>query len=260
MSSFLASLRRSAAFAGALLLFAMPASAWDIEIGLNFLYDALYVSSSTGSGATWTTVDERVRASDVPGPTIPNIWTTQAWDGMEWPSDTLSASEGITWADLYHDDVTEEFFDSGSAAVFGSVAAGDAAGAGFAYDFDLVVNPFSSATVSLDPAEAYVYLDSGVGDVGTAFARFRLYSTDYALNDPGGANAPWADDLYSIEAGDPLTEEGATFSNNFVNGTGSPVTYHLRMEASASVFAIPEPAGLALLGVAGLMLAVRRRA
>ncbi|MAE94473.1 MAG: hypothetical protein CL910_07425 [Deltaproteobacteria bacterium] len=70
---------------------------------------------------------------------------------------------------------------------------------------------------------------------------------------------PWANDFYSLQAGDPLIDTGATFSHDFVNNTGSAVTYNLRFEAAASVFAVPEPGAMALLAVAGLVLAVRRR-
>lgn len=221
-----------------------PAFAWDVAIGTNFLDGALYVGSGSGPAPTWTTIDERVHASDVPGPTVPINWVTQAWDPIleEWPADILEDFEGVTQASIYNDDLDIEFWGSAEAFVFGTVSNGDAAGAAIAYDFELILEPFSTANVDLDSLETYVYLESGPSDVGTAFAQAKLYQTDVGINDPGGANMPLASDNYLIEAGDPAVNAQPSFSSSFENFTASPATYNLRFEASVSVLEVPEPA------------------
>lgn len=236
-------------------LFAGPALAWDIAVGTNSLDIGLYVQSWSGPGFTWLTLEERVFAADQGGPLVPNNWTTQSWDDLDlsWPADQMSVTEGVARGSVYNDDTATEFWTSGEAAVFGSVAPGAAAGAGIGYDFEFVVLPFSTANLLLTPSETYVFMSSQPGDVGTAFATVKLYSTDLDLNDPGGANSPWAQDVFSLEAGGTQVEDFPTFTKSFVNNTSSPQTYQLRFEATALVFAVPEPqAGAAL--AAGLLL------
>jgi len=248
------------------LVTSAPALAWDVAIGTFPLDIALYVGSGSGSAPTWTTIDERVRASDVPGPTVPNNWVTQTWDpiGQTWPAEFIEAMEGVTGAAIYNDDLDLEFWNSGEAVVFGSVANGDAVGAGIAYDFELTLAPFTTANVVLDSSETYVYVESGPGDVGTAFAQAKLFRTDVGINDPGGVNMPLAIDSYSLVAGDPLIDTQPSFSSPFSNFTPSPVTYFLRFEANVSVLEVPEPtfASATLLGslfVMGIGRARRRR-
>lgn len=249
-------------FAGALL--AAPAAlAWDVAIGTGFLDSALFIGSGSGAFPTWTTIDERVRASDVPGATIPNNWVTQAWDPIagEWPSEGLDVSEGVTQAVVSNEDLFNEFWDSSEAFVFGPVSNGDAAGAGVGYDFELTLSPFTTATIELDAFETFVIMASEPGDVGNAFAQARLFQTDVGLNDPGGVNMPLAQDAYSLAAGDPPIDTNPSFSHLFENFTNAPVTYALRFEMSASVFAVPEPTvGAALaFGALGLAGAGRMR-
>ncbi|MEZ4331820.1 MAG: hypothetical protein R3F35_08690 [Myxococcota bacterium] len=236
---------------------ASPAAAWDVSIGMNFLENGLYVESWSGPGFDWTTLDERIRASDQPGPTVPIVWTTQSWDGLagEWPQADLTVSEGITQASLYNDDPTNEFWSSAEAFVFGPVASGDAVGAGVAYDFEFVVQPFTTGDLVLDSGETYVYLESEPGDVGNAFASSRLYLPDVDINDPGGSNMPLALDAYALAAGGAIVDESPTLSWSFQNATGSPETYHLRLEMSAAVFAVPEPGVAMALAAGGIGLA-----
>ena len=242
-------------------LVASPVLAWDIAIGTNFLDTSLYVGSGSGPLPTWTTLDERVRASDVPGPTVPAIWVTQTWDPIagEWPAEFIETSEGATQASIYNDDVAAEFWGSAEAFVFGSIPSGDAAGAAVGYDFEFTLAPFSTATIVLDEFETYVYMESAPGDVGTGFAQAKLFRTDVGLDDPGGANMPLAADLYSLQAGDPIIDTQPSFSSPFTNSTSSPVTIPLRFEASVSVFAVPEPGfGMSLVVCTGAMAAIGR--
>jgi len=250
-------------FCGLGLAASGPALAWDVAIGTNPLDIALYVGSGSGSAPTWTTIDERVRASDVPGPTVPNNWVTQTWDSGAglWPAEFIEASEGTTQATIYNDDLDVEFWGSGEASVFGTVSNGDAVGSGIAYDFDLTLAPFTTANVVLDSLETYVYVESGPGDIGTAFAQAKLFQTDVGLNDPGGSNMPLAIDSYTLVAGDPIIDTQPAFSSPFTNFTSSPVTYHLRFEANVSVLEVPEPAmaSATLLGSLFLIGIGRRR-
>ncbi|MBK7952436.1 MAG: hypothetical protein IPK00_27695 [Deltaproteobacteria bacterium] len=242
-------------------LLAGPALAWDVSVGTNDLDIGLYVQSWSGPGFTWLTLGERVRAADQGGPTVPNNWTTQSWDDLDqsWPADQMSAIDGVARGSIYNDDTSIEFWTSGEAAIFGPVAPGDAVGAGVGYDFEFVVLPFTTANLLLDPSETYVFMDSQPGDVGIAFATVKLYSTDLDLNAPGGSNSPWAQDGYTLEAGGPLVEDFPTFTKSFVNNTSSPQTYQLRFEASASVFAVPEPQIGAAMAAGLLCLAGLRR-
>ncbi len=259
MSLILLPSRLRACLVGALLLVASPALAWDISIGSNFLANALYIDSASGGFPTWTTIDERVRASDQPGSTVPISWNTQSWDGFQWPTDNFQTTDGVTTAYITHNDVTDEFFDSAEAFLFGSVAPGDAAGACFGYDFDLTLNPFSSASIFLDPLETFVYLESMPGDVGTGFAQLRLYDPTVDINAMGGVNNPWASDVFSHQPGDAITDTNATFSHTFVNGTNAAKTYRLRFDGTVAVFATPEPATLALIGMAAIAFGMRRQ-
>lgn len=254
--------RWAAALAAALLLHAGPASAWSISVGTGFLSDAFYLSGWTGPPSAepgWTTVQEGVRAIDGTGPTFPIVWDFQSWDGSAWPMDSLDASDSVTFAAISHGDVSEEDWDSAEAAVFGAVAAGTAVGAGFAYDFEFVLNPFQTATVLLEDGFSFLEIESDVGDIGFGFAALKLYSTDVDINDPGGANMPYASFSSSHTAGDPMTFLSPTFSFDFVNSTASPLTFNLRLEGTASVFAVPEPGTAALLGFGGVLLGVWRQ-
>lgn len=259
----------SAVFTAALLLQAAPASAWDISVGISsYLDDPFYVQSASGSH-TWTTVQEGVRADQGTSSGIPNNWTFQTWDeiGGMWPSDVLDDTDPptppFTEAHIYHGDVTEEFWDSSEAFVYGALAAGSGVASGWAYDFQLVLNPFSSADIVLDEfagSPAFIYMDSDLAsDVGTAFGQIRLYSTDVGLSAPGGVNNPWAQQLETLTAGGTTVDEVASFSHLFSNSTASAVTYNLRLEGSVSVFAVPEPGVVALLGLGVLGLVARRR-
>ena len=255
MTGLAVSLRRGVSLVPACLFFALPAAAWDVSIGTQFLENALYVESWSGPGFDWTTLDERVRASEEPGPTVPIVWTTQSWDPElgEWPVADLQVSEGVTFAVLYNDETTTERWTSAEAAIFGTVQTGRAVGAGVAYDFEFVVQPFTSGTLVLDAGETYARLASDPGDVGTAFANVRLYRPDVDINAPGGSNFPLAQDAYTLAAGAPAIE-GATPSLewSFQNSTGVPQSNHLRLELSSSVLAVPEP-GLAAGILAGAL-------
>lgn len=263
MSGFLASRRRSIALVVGSMFVAVQASAWDVSVGTFFLDNALYVESWSGPGFSFTTIDERVRAADVPGTSLPIFWNAQTWDSDlgEWPQADLTVSQGATFASLFNDDVTTEKWTSAEAAVFGALAVGRAAGSGVAYDFDFVVQPFTTGNLFLDPGETYVRLASEPGDVGSAFATIRLYRPDVDLNAPGGVNAPLAQSAHALAAGNAPIEANPTFSWSFQNATGSPQTTRLRLELSTSVLSVPEPAGAAGLaaGVIGL-LGVGRRA
>jgi hypothetical protein len=111
-------------------------------------------------------------------------------------------------------------------------------GSHFAYDFELTLDPYASATVDFTDPDTFVHLASQTGDVGVAFAGLNLYSTDIDLDTPGGANIPY-------------------FSHY-----ESP-TYRLRLEACALVFTtpVPEPAtyGMLLAGLGQVAMTVRRR-
>lgn len=175
----------------------------------------------------------------------------------EWPQADLALDSGATFARIYNDEVFNEFWGSAEAVVFGSVPNGPlgrAAGSGVAYDFEFVVQPFTTGILSLDPGETHVRLSSDPGDVGTGFASIRLYRPDIALNAPGGANAPLAQSAHTLLAGGTPVETNPTFSWNFQNSTGSPQTYRLRLDLSAAVVVVPEPTIAAGIAVGSLGL------
>lgn len=254
----------STVLATALLLQAGSAAAWNISVGTGNLGDAFSIDSSSGS-YTWTTLQAGVQADEGTSSNIPINWTFQSWDGTEWPSielhDVDPAFPPATEAHVYYDDVADEYWSSAEAFVYGSVAVGKGVSAGWAYDFELVLDPFSSVEVLLDPNYASVYLESDLpGDTGDAFGQIKLYSTDLDVNDNGGANHPWAGTFQWLPAQGATIDDPAGFSHLFDNPTGSSVTYTLRLEGSSLVFAVvPEPGTLTLLGAGVLCMAVRRR-
>lgn len=260
-----------------MLVFPKNVTAWDIEVGTNSNIDeVLYVDSATGS-FTWTTIAEGVFAGSGVG-SIPSTLTLQPWDTgtMTWPMGSIDQevnSVGVSaFATMEHyggmlpDSTDDEFADFASASVFGDIPSGEAYGAGWAYDFELTLEVGTEVTLFLDPANSYVYMETAAGDDGFAFANLELFSTDVGLNDPGGANNPYASAPYflsSASIGDVI-DENPTFVHTFSNVAGaSPLTYQLRLAGSSLVFenvsAIPEPSSLLPLCVAAMTLVNRRR-
>ena len=164
---------------------------------------------------------------------------------------------------LSHNSVNDEFFDSASARVFGDIAPGEAFGAAWAYEFELILNLSSTANVFLDSSGTGAFLDSGPADDGVGFASAKLFSFDVGFNDPGGANNPYDQELFSLVA--PQTggaiDSPITLSHLFSNPGGTSKTFNLRLEGAVSIFenAIPEPSSLVLVALGGLAVALRRR-
>ena len=235
--------------------------AWDAAVGIDRIDDYFYVDSFSGS-FTWTTLSEGVDASSGTGSSLPNSPTSQDWDGSSWPSDIMSedGSEAGVFAESYlehYDGVTDEFFDYAEAYVFGDIPFDKSFGASWFYDFELVLDPGSTANVFLDSDGAYGYIESEAGDDGNAFVSISLYSFDIDLDDPGGVNDPYDEDFLFLSAPPVggIADSPLGLSHTFSNAGGTPVTYNLRLEGSAIVFEniIPEPGTLvlAILGVLG---------
>lgn len=258
---FLASRRAGVSLLAASILLAGPAQAWDVSVSTFFLENALYVSQWSGPGTVVTTLDERVRATEVAGSSLPIFWTAQTWDPDfgEWPQADLLTSGGVAFANLFNDEPTTERWTSAEAAVFGGLASGRVAGSGVAYDFDFQVLPFTTGTLFLDPGETYLRLASAPGDVGSAFAAMKLYRPDVDPNAPGGSNFPLAQFSQGLAAGGAPIDVTPTFSWGFQNATGTPQTQRLRFELSASVLSVPEPGSSAALAAGLLGLAALTR-
>ncbi|MCA9229871.1 MAG: PEP-CTERM sorting domain-containing protein [Planctomycetales bacterium] len=245
------------------------ALAWDVSVYIDRLEDYFYVDLFSGSH-TWTTVEEGLRADSGTGNSLPNNNITQAWDGTMWPSDVMSDSEtgvGVS-ADAvieHYDGLTDEYWDYAEAIVFGDIPSDQSYGAAWFYDFDLTLDPGATANVFLDSGGAYGYIASEAGDDGIAFASVRIYSIDFDVDTLGGVNNPYDIDSLFLSAppAGGLAESPFGLSHEFENLGGSPVTYHLRLQGSVTVFepaVVPEPATLVLAGLAsGAALTGRRR-
>lgn len=245
------------------------AHAWNVEVGIDRLEDYFYVDSfSGGTPPSMVTLQEGIFASSDTG-SFDSTYTFQTWNGSAWSS--TGTFEDVIFVDgvsaeshmEHYDDpgINDEYPDSSYAFVFGDIAPGQAYGASWAFDFELTVAPFSFASVLLDSDGAYGFIVTEPGDDGNAFASIRLYDPTVGLNDPGGANDPFAID--SIFATSPPIgqdiDEQLGFTHTFTNNTGSAVTYSLRLAGRASVFeTVPEPATAGLLLALGLPMLIRR--
>ncbi len=233
------------------LLSASNLSAWDAYVSVDDLESSFYVDFFSGTH-TWTTLGEGINADSGTGTSLPNNLITQTWDGSAWPSDAIYDDEtvfGVTAESSieHYDGVEDEFFDYAEIYVYGDIPADTSFGGSWYYDFELVLDPFSTANVYLDPLSANAGILSEVGDEGNAFASIRLHSTDVDLNDPGGANDPYDVDSLFLAApptGDELNSQ-FELSHEFNNTGASPITYNLRLRASVSIFESPSSEELA---------------
>ena len=77
------------AVALALCLSAGRVLAWDVTAAVDG-FDLQFGVDTWSGSFDWITLGERVYAGSGPG-FVPLLWETQAWDGVEWPNDTLQA-------------------------------------------------------------------------------------------------------------------------------------------------------------------------
>lgn len=257
-------------------LSASPAAqAWEVSTTLNDFGNSFQVSSWSGSGWTWTSLQEGTSTTFGASGGIPIDFVFQTWDGNAWPTSYFynefnePSGTASAWASWDHDDAENEFARNVEATVYdasSSLSNGEAMGAMFAYDFQFSLDPGTDATISYADGDAYAYLESYFGESGVAFAGLSLYSTDVDVDDFGGANdAYFSNAMYlSATPGGKVTQgylSGMDYT--FSNMTDESLTYNLRLEGTALVFtqAVPEPETYAML-LAGLGLvgfAVRRR-
>lgn len=267
------SLRAFASLMAGCACLAAPASAlaWDVSLNTStsdFLVSAW--NTPPGSPAPWTWTPRQIGGStgvDVDG-SIPidfvfATWTGTVWEGIPVKSSiSLPDFSATAEAGWQTDEIDAERPGDAQAYVFGSLANGESMGAQFVYDFSFTLDAQGSATISFADGYATAYLETRADDTGIGFAGLKLYANDLGLDEFGGANQPYFEDVLSLEAtGQPrlVTRTLSGLSYTFENLTSTAQTYSLRLEGYALVFTppVPEPhvhamllAGLGLLGVA----------
>ena len=249
-----------------------PARAWDVSVGVNF-GDILDWSTHSGGGPfpVLQVTQRGVRAATgTIG--IPINWTFQQWDGTEWSEPagvdfdgscyTFSDSAGLLAPDgdaeaqaiTYYDDPMDEFSNGSEAYVYGGVNPGNAIGAAFAYDYTFTVESGIATLGLFGPEDAYGEVIKELGDTGIGFASLVLYDPSVGIDDPNGANNPYASVFASqdVEEGSSMLDVDA-FEATLSGVEFGPGVYSLRLEGEVSVFSssvVPVPAAAWLFGSA----------
>ena len=156
-------------------------------------------------------------------------------------------------------DLPNGFTDYAEAYVVGSILPGHAYGAGWTYEFELILEPGKMVTFVLEGSNPLVAAANDPGDIGFAVAGIKLYSSDFDVDDAGGANNPYYDSSVFASTGQSNSADAQLYYT-FTNETDATVTYQLWLEGYALVFQeVPEPSSLVLLALGGLLPLLRRR-
>lgn len=260
--------RSRAWIAAAGLCAASPAAlAWDLWATLDPFHDGLRVTAVTGS-VEWTTLQEGWAAgSSLEGSPLQTT-VFRAWNGVAWDSDSWSGSEVLpgtgvlAFALWFHDTPARERPSLGEISLAGQPPPGVSLGAALAYDFQLVLAPFSSVQVGYGEAKQLLSVARSAGDSGTGIVGLRLFEPGAAAGAPGSAERPWFGASLQLEGGEAAAQQTGALPGlvaRFDNPGAGPLNLTLRFEASALLLAaapVPEPQAWALWlgGLAGLGL------
>ena len=250
------------------VLFAVPNSA-EADWALAAEFDAesnLDIYSGAGLGSVGVVVTQEGVRADFGFNQIPTNYNFQAWDGTSWPNSELSDFENSPGALASAEAYIEQ------ASVFDQLPyyMGSSIDGVFTNDLDMAASVSLDFTIEIDvntlavidAYEAYADIDGLTGADGFGFAGIRLFDPTAGLNDPGGINNPFAQQLISQASGGATGQQELSLSAEFDNLAGNEIIFQdLRLEVYTIVFtnAVPEPGSFGAIFVLGGFVLCRRR-
>lgn len=250
------------AMCASLLSFSQANAGWVVEAFLDEGFTSSFVvdpDESDPDGWSFSLLREGVYADSGIGQ-IPITYTFQTALTPGLFDSYKSGPDVSAGGRIENDDIPNGLSDHAEAYVVGSILPGHAYGAGWTYEFELIIEAGKTITFVLDGGSLFASANDP-GDDGFAFASIKLFSIDVDGNDPGGANNPYAQSSVFAGAGQS-NSSNAMFSYSFINETTESAAYLLWLEGSALVFQsgqiVPEASSLCLLALGGLLLIPRR--
>ncbi len=242
-----------------------PAHAWDVITTLSDINEAFVVDldESDASGWSFNRVQDGIdAASGFQG--IPINFTFQPAGDTPLFDEILNGPAAQAYGRIEtFDPGPGGFMDYAEAYVIGEIEDGFGYAGRWVYEFQLTLDPGVTVTLALLEGFASLSAESNSpNDLGFAFGSIKLFSIDFDLNVPGGANQPYKEDsvFASGPSNDPPSTFTPSFSHTFTNEGSEVLTLNLWLEGNALVFqTIPEPASAMLLIGGATMLMLRRR-